>query len=58
MVLAVEEAEADSLASDLEAAGETVLRVGRIEPGERGCTVRGSQGTWSAKEAWEATHVA
>lgn len=57
MVLAVEEGEADSLARDLEAAGETVLRVGRIEPGERGCTVRGPAGTWSAKEDWEAGHV-
>ena len=58
MVLAVEDAEADSLARDLEAAGETVLRVGRIEPGERGCTVRGSQGTWGGKEDWEARHLA
>ena len=58
MVLAVEDAEADSLARDLEAAGETVLRVGRIEPGERGCTVRGSQGTWGGKEGWEARHLA
>lgn len=58
MVLAVDESEADSLARDLEAAGETVLRIGRIEPGERGCTVRGSAGTWSAKEDWEATHAA
>lgn len=58
MVLAVDEGEADSLVRDLTAAGETVLRVGRIEPGARGCTVRGSAGTWSAKEDWEATHAA
>ncbi|RXZ65653.1 phosphoribosylformylglycinamidine cyclo-ligase [Pelagerythrobacter rhizovicinus] len=57
MVLAVDEGEADSLAHDLTAAGETVLRVGRIEAGARGCTVRGSAGVWSAKEDWEARHV-
>src|SRR5215217_4171027 len=36
----------------LEDAGETVLSVGRIEPGERGCTVSGAQGVWSARSDW------
>ena len=58
MVLVVEENEVEALAADLAAAGETVLRIGRIEPGERGCTVRGSVETWSAKGNWEATHLA
>ncbi|WP_338444975.1 phosphoribosylformylglycinamidine cyclo-ligase [Pelagerythrobacter marensis] len=58
MVLAVEEAAADDLSRALEAAGERVLRIGRIEAGERGCTVRGSAGTWHAGEAWEARHLA
>lgn len=58
MALVVEESEVASLTADLTAAGETVLRVGRIEPGERGCTVRGSVETWSAKGEWEATHHA
>jgi phosphoribosylformylglycinamidine cyclo-ligase len=40
----------------LEAAGETVLTIGHIEPGERGCTVSGSVETWSAREPWSATH--
>ncbi len=40
----------------LEAAGETVRRIGHIEPGETGCTVVGSAGTWSARENWSATH--
>ncbi len=43
---------------ELERAGETVLRIGEIVPGERGCTVSGSAETWSAREAWEATHHA
>jgi len=40
----------------LEAAGETVNRIGRIEPGDKGCTVDGSAGTWSALEDWSASH--
>ncbi len=40
----------------LEASGETVFRIGRIESGERGCTVTGSNETWSALSNWSATH--
>ena len=57
MVLAVAGSEADAVTQRLEAAGETVVQVGAIAAGERGCTVRGSQGTWSAKADWEATHL-
>ena len=56
MVLVVAEGDAAQVAQALEAAGETVLAVGRIEQGERGCTVRGSAGTWSAREDWTAIH--
>ena len=31
-----------------ERAGETVFRIGRIEEGQRGCTVHGPDGSWSA----------
>ena len=48
---------ADSVAAELETAGETVFRIGTVEAGERGCTVRGSVETWSARAAWEATHL-
>ncbi|WP_379546018.1 phosphoribosylformylglycinamidine cyclo-ligase [Qipengyuania sp. DSG2-2] len=57
MVLAVTPENVDSVTRRLEAAGETVLRVGEVIAGDKGCTVRGSQGTWSAKSAWEATHL-
>ncbi|MBD2841285.1 phosphoribosylformylglycinamidine cyclo-ligase [Erythrobacter rubeus] len=57
MVLAVEADKADDLAARLAEAGESVLRVGSIEAGERGCTVRGSRGTWSGTSDWEATHL-
>ena len=57
MVLAVEEDDVDALTAELSAAGETVVRVGEIVAGEKGCTVRGSVGTWSAKSDWEASHL-
>ena len=57
MVVAVSEDKAAEVTTRLEAAGETVFAVGRIETGETGCTVRGSVETWSAKADWSATHL-
>lgn len=48
---------AEALAEALRAEGETVVTLGCIAAGERGCTVKGSAGTWSAKADWTATHV-
>jgi phosphoribosylformylglycinamidine cyclo-ligase len=56
MVAIVSASDADGVAAALEAAGETVHRIGRIDAGEMGCTVRGSAETWSAREDWSATH--
>ena len=56
MVIAVEPANAEMVRTRLEQAGETVLPVGRIVAGEKGCTVNGSAGTWSGKADWSATH--
>jgi phosphoribosylformylglycinamidine cyclo-ligase len=56
MVAVVRPEEADSVAEALTEAGETVFRIGSIEPGEMGCTVRGSAETWSARADWSATH--
>jgi phosphoribosylformylglycinamidine cyclo-ligase len=50
--------EAAAVASRLEAAGEKVSHIGRIESGPRGCTVSGPAGIWGAAEAWTATHNA
>ncbi len=58
MVLAVAPEQATALAADLTAAGEAVFTIGTIVAGERGCTVTGSAETWSAREAWVATHCA
>ncbi|MEL7217283.1 MAG: AIR synthase-related protein, partial [Pseudomonadota bacterium] len=57
MMLAVApDAEAE-VTERLAAAGETIVPVGTIEAGKRGCTVRGSSGTWASAEAWEAVHL-
>ena len=56
MVAIVSVRDADAVTEALEAAGETVHRIGLVEVGEMGCTVRGSAETWSAREAWSATH--
>ncbi len=58
MVLAVSADEAADVQADLAAAGETVQVIGAIEPGPRGCTVQGSAEVWSARESWEASHLA
>jgi phosphoribosylformylglycinamidine cyclo-ligase len=54
-VVATAEA-ADDVTAALEGAGETVFQIGRIEAGDRGCTVRGSGGNWNSNESWSATH--
>jgi len=58
MVLAVAADEVAALSTDLQAAGESVHVIGAIEPGQRGCTVQGGAEAWSARESWEAVHVA
>jgi phosphoribosylformylglycinamidine cyclo-ligase len=50
--------QADAVSSTLQGAGETVLEIGRIEQGRRGCTVSGQTGTWNSAEDWSATHHA
>jgi phosphoribosylformylglycinamidine cyclo-ligase len=54
VIVAVEDAEAVS--ESLRAAGEIVHRIGAVEAGIRGCTIRGPAGSWSAREDWSATH--
>jgi phosphoribosylformylglycinamidine cyclo-ligase len=58
MVLAVAPDEAVALVHDLTQAGEQVFTIGEIVTGERGCTVTGGAETWSARQAWEAVHLA
>ena len=58
MVLAVNPDEVAGLVTDLTEAGEEVHVIGAIEAGERGCTVQGGADDWSARESWEAVHLA
>ena len=58
MVLAVAADDVAGLLADLAAAGETAHVIGAIEQGPRGCTVQGSAEVWSAREVWEAVHLA
>ncbi len=58
MVLAVEDDAVADLIARLTEAGERVVRIGRIEPGQRGCTVRGSAGRWHHADDWSAQHLA
>lgn len=53
MVLAVAPDIAGALEAELAAEGETVLRIGKIVAGDKGCTVRGAD----ENGAWEAVHV-
>jgi len=58
MAVIVAEDQADEITTVLEGAGETVFEIGTIEAGARGCTVKGTAGTWNAPEDWSATHNA
>ena len=49
---------AQDVTNDLEGGGESVFEIGRIEAGQRGCTVSGQVGTWSSSEDWSAIHNA
>ena len=56
MAVIVAEEDVNDVSQALEDTGETVLRIGRVEAGRRGCTVRGSRGVWSARADWTASH--
>ncbi len=56
MVAIVRDADVAEVTERLESAGETVHRIGSIVPGQAGCTVKGSAGSWSARADWSATH--
>ena len=58
MIAIVSAGEADQVSNALEAAGETVFEIGRVEQGLRGCTVSGAAGSWNATDNWSATHNA
>jgi phosphoribosylformylglycinamidine cyclo-ligase len=58
MAVIVAPEQSDAVKAALEGAGQTVFEIGRIEEGQRGCTVSGQTGTWNSAEDWSATHNA
>ncbi len=56
MVAIVSEEDVAEVSTALEHAGEIIFPIGRIEQGERGCTVSGSAEAWSAREPWSERH--
>jgi len=54
MAVIVDPNRAEDVASALGGAFE----IGRVEQGQRGCTVSGSAGTWNSDRGWSATHHA
>jgi phosphoribosylformylglycinamidine cyclo-ligase len=56
MAVIVSEDDVKDVTQALEEEGESVSRIGRVEPGGRGCTVSGARGTWSALDDWSASH--
>lgn len=57
MVLAVSDENYAAVIDHLVDEDLGAANIGTVEAGERGCTVRGSVGTWAATEAWEAVHL-
>jgi len=49
---------ARDVTSMLEGAGESAFEIGRVETGQRGCTVGGQALTWGSPKDWSATHHA
>ena len=58
MVAIVAAGKVTAVTEKLQAAGETVFSIGAVVEGKRGCTVKGSSETWSARGNWSATHAA
>ena len=56
MVAVVKAGDVEAVTAGLSEAGETVHRIGHIEEGPRGCTVQGSDETWSARGEWNASY--
>ena len=58
MAVIVSEGDVKSVTQAMDNAGETAFVIGRIESGERGCTVSGARGIWAGRGGWSASHAA
>ena len=57
MVLVVGADQTAKVLRELADAGETAWVIGAIRAGEKGCTVHGSDESWSARDGWKAVHL-
>jgi phosphoribosylformylglycinamidine cyclo-ligase len=57
MALIVSRSDAKIVSEVLQAAGENIFQIGRVEAGAKGCTVSGPAGIWGARADWSATHA-
>ncbi len=58
MVAIVSADKSEDVIARLEANGEKARVIGRVEAGNRGCTVSGHSGTWGSQAEWTAAHDA
>jgi len=58
MVAIAASRDSDRVIAGLQQAGERAQVIGRIEQGQRGCTVRGPAGSWNSAAEWHASHDA
>jgi phosphoribosylformylglycinamidine cyclo-ligase len=58
MAVIVAAGDASAVTQALQSAGESVEEIGRVEEGDRGCTVSGPSGSWGSAEDWSTTHNA
>jgi phosphoribosylformylglycinamidine cyclo-ligase len=56
MALIVSQDDVSFVVQALEAEGESAFPIGIVEKGEKGCTVAGPAGSWSARGDWTAIH--
>ncbi|MDQ3471712.1 MAG: AIR synthase-related protein, partial [Pseudomonadota bacterium] len=56
MVAIIAAGDAETVVSRLSESGEQAMVIGRVEAGQRGCTVRGLDGSWGSSADWVATH--
>jgi phosphoribosylformylglycinamidine cyclo-ligase len=58
MAVIADRGQVDQICEQVSGTGETAFEIGRIEAGQRGCTVSGKAGSWNSSEDWSATHNA
>ncbi len=56
MVAIVAAGDAEAVISRLAESGEQAMVIGRVEAGQRGCSVRGAAGSWGSSGDWAAIH--